>query len=284
MTRTLPTVLAASLLVLAPSAAAVGPSLGTVNGSGGVSSPSGEVRYVTTLAGSQTRLARIGGDGTLVKSVRLAGAWGVPLVTINGETGGLSRNGRVLVLSDNTAPGGRLRPRSGFAVADAGSLELRRTIHLHGDFSFDALSPEGTLLYLIQHASSTDLTSYRVRAYDLGAGRLLPGVIADKRQAGWRMNGMPVARATSPNGRWVYTLYDQGGNYPFVHALDTLHQTAVCIGLPWDWSHSDEAIMSASLTLAGGTLRVDAGAGSSTRFAIDTRTFHVSAHGDDTTA
>ena len=91
MTRTLLPVLAASLLVLAPSAAAVGPSLGTVNGSGGVSSPGGEVSYVTTLAGSQTRLARIGADATPVKSVRLAGAWGVPLVTINGETGGLSR-------------------------------------------------------------------------------------------------------------------------------------------------------------------------------------------------
>jgi len=273
MTRRLLPVLAASLLVLAPSAAAVGPSLGTVNGSGGVSWPGGEVSYVTTLAGSQTRLARIGADGTLVKSVRLAGAWGVPLVTINGETGGLSRNGRVLVLSDNTAPGGRLRPRSGFAVADAGSLELRRTIHLHGDFSFDALSPEGTLLYLIQHASSTDLTSYRVRAYDLGAGRLLPGVIADKRQAGWRMNGMPVARATSPNGRWVYTLYDQGGNYPFVHALDTVSRTAVCIGIPWQWTGKHGmAISSARLTLDGRKLLI---AGGKDAFTLDTRTFHV---------
>ena len=222
-------------------------------------------------------------DATVVKSARFAGAWGIPLVTINGHAGGLSPNGRVLVLSDNTSPGGNLRSRSGFAVADTRTLALQHTIHLRGDFSFDALSPQGSMLYLIQHASSTDVTSYKVRAYDLQARRLLPGVIVDKRQAGWTMNGFPVARVTSANGRWVYTLYDQSDNYPFVHALDTLHRTAVCTGLPWDWAQSRDGIVGATMSLAGGKLRIAGGHGSSTRFAIDTRTFKVSASGEHTT-
>jgi hypothetical protein len=46
------------------------------------------------------------------------------------------------------------------------------------------------------------------------------------------MRGLPVARASSPDGRWAYTLYDEsGGEYPFIHALDTETATARCIDL-----------------------------------------------------
>src|SRR5205085_2238306 len=76
-------------------------------------------------------------------------------------------------------------------------------------------------LYLIQHVSATNLDRYLVREYDLFADRLLPGAIADRTQRGWVMQGAPLARATSANGRFVYTLYQNPGGYPFVHALDT---------------------------------------------------------------
>ena len=58
-------------------------------------------------------------------------------------------------------------------------------------------------------------------------------VSADKAQAGWVMEGSPMTRATSADGRWVYTLYSRPGGYPFVHALDTVNGVAHCIGLPW---------------------------------------------------
>ena len=45
------------------------------------------------------------------------------------------------------------------------------------------------------------------------------------------MRGLPVTRATSPDGRWAYTLYDGAGKHPFVHALDTVGARAVCIDL-----------------------------------------------------
>jgi hypothetical protein len=46
------------------------------------------------------------------------------------------------------------------------------------------------------------------------------------------MAGLPLSRASSPDGRWAYTLYDADGGEPFVHALDTVGRTAVCIDLP----------------------------------------------------
>jgi hypothetical protein len=43
------------------------------------------------------------------------------------------------------------------------------------------------------------------------------------------MRGYPLTRATSPDGRWAYTLYDGGGDHPFIHALDTVEGRTVCI-------------------------------------------------------
>ena len=198
------------------------------------------------------------------------------MVTVNGDVGGAERERprarpRTAV-HRGTASSGR---RAAFAVLRTDPLAVRTTVTLRGDFGFDALSPDGSTLYLIQHASEEQLLSYRVRAYDLRAGKLLPRAIADKRQQGWLMNGMPVARASSADGRWVYTLYSSGDNYPFVHALDTKTRTAVCVGLPWQWTTAGADIGSAELRLAGDRLVVAGNRGLGTKFALDTRTFKV---------
>jgi hypothetical protein len=44
------------------------------------------------------------------------------------------------------------------------------------------------------------------------------------------MKGIPVTRIADAEGRWAYTLYDNG-RHSFVHALDTSRRTAVCIDL-----------------------------------------------------
>jgi hypothetical protein len=260
-------------LAVSPAAAAVGPALPNMSGS---VEGAGEVSYVTALRGSATLLTRRV-EGHIVARTTLSGGWGVPMITLGaGSLGGLSPNGRVLVLGDDVRPEGTLRARSRFAVIDTRSLRLMRTIALQGDYSFDALSPQGRWLYLIHHVLSTD-NRYQVLAYDLRTGVLLPRVIADKRQAGWLMSGYPVSRATTANGRWVYTLYEQSDNYPFVHALDTVSRTAVCIGLPWKWARTgaDVAIGGAKLTLSGHKLEIAGGPGAPQGFSLDTRTFRV---------
>jgi len=97
-------------------------------------------------------------------------------------------------------------------VVDAQRLRTLQIAKLHGDFSFDAISPRGSLVYLIEYTSPTDPTRYRVRAYDLAANRLLSQPVVDPREQGEKMGGSPLTRATSPNGRWAYTLYDGAGS------------------------------------------------------------------------
>jgi hypothetical protein len=69
-----------------------------------------------------------------------------------------------------------------------------------------------------------------VRAYDLRTRHLFAKPIVDPSEPDEEMYGVPVTRATSPDGRWAYTLYDSR-EHPFVHALDTQGRTAVCIDL-----------------------------------------------------
>ena len=264
---------ATSALVVARVSFAAGPSLPAVDGRA-IGTSTGTVRYTTKRVGTTTRLdERLAGRTT--RTLVLDGGYGIQLATLGGTLAGLAPNGRVLVLSDNVEPTGNLRDRSRFAVVDTRGMTLAQEVDLNGDFSVDALSPDGGLLYLIHHVSRSDLTKYQVQAYDLRARRMLPGVVADKRQAGWVMAGYPVARAATPDGGWVYTLYQQNGNYPFVHALDTVHHDAVCVGLPADWVKDARWLETARLQLTGHSLEVRTKSGT-TKFILDTRTFRVS--------
>jgi hypothetical protein len=271
--RTAALLATALALTLVTGAQAVGPSLPDV--AGGLSAS--EVSYVVTPHASTTLLSkRI--EGHTVAQAMIQGAWGIPLVTLGATSGrgGLSPDGRTLVLGDNVHPDGALRSHSRFAVVDTARLALLATVSLRGDYSFDALAPHGRWLFLIHHVPSDD-NRYQVKAYDLRSRALVPGVIADKRQAGWLMAGYPVARATSAGGRWVYTLYQQANNYPFVHALDTVSRTAVCVGLPWEWAAAGASgeIGTAKLSLAGGKLTVIAGHTGKPAFSLDTASFRV---------
>jgi hypothetical protein len=188
-------------------------------------------RYVTLATGRNTVVARIETSGGEIARFRLLdGRFTIPAVAYDGSPSGLSADGRTLVL---------VRPRiafpqrrTTFSVVDTQALRTRDVVTLRGDFSFDAISPDGSALYLIHYLSPRNLTRYEVRAFDLGSGRLLPGPIVDPSEPDERMAGLPLSRAVSPDGRWAYTLYDGSGHEPFVHALDTVGRRAVCIDLP----------------------------------------------------
>ena len=69
------------------------------------------------------------------------------------------------------------------------------------------------------------------RAYDLRSRRLLREPVVDPSEPDEPLRGWPVTRTTGPGGRWEYTLY-LGGPEPFVHALDTVRGSSICIDLP----------------------------------------------------
>jgi len=212
-------------------------------------------------------------SGRVVASTKIAGAFGIPAVTSVGAAGGLSPDGKLLVLVQPSQYNG-LRAQSRFLVLSTDGLGRLATITLPGEFGFDALSPDRRTLYVIQHVSRSDLVRYVVRAYDLQAHRLLPRAIVDKRNPGEVMRGYPVARATTPTGDWVYTLYTKnpGSSLTFVHALNAAGRSAFCVDLP-NWSGAED-VWEARLELSGGTLLVKAKDGA-TVARIDTRTLKV---------
>ncbi len=110
---------------------------------------------------------------------------------------------------------------------------------LRGDFSFDAVSPHGKTMFLVNYTSPGDPTRYGVRAYDLRTSTLLRGDIRDPAERDDAMRGSPITRVMSKDGRWAYTLYDGAGGTPFVHALDTTTLRAHCIDLPMLAGRSD---------------------------------------------
>src|SRR5262245_47830640 len=218
----------------AAGATAGGPSPGVVTGGDGVVGPSGKVRYVALQGGGHTTVAAVlMRSGRVIRYGFVPGAYGVPAVAYDGSTDGVSRDGRTLVLASFLGPGAT-NVVSRFAVVSPKTLRLRRIVTVPGLFSFDALSPDGRLMYAVEYLSAARTgANYRVRAIDLDRGRLLPGVIVDKREADEPMRGQPVTRAASLDGTWAFTLYSRGAAEPFIHALDTRHGAARCIDLPW---------------------------------------------------
>ena len=230
--------LVVATLVAAPAAAGDGPMPGLIQGGAGVVTPDGVTRFVAVGLGTETALETIATDGGAVQNlIDIPGSWGVPVATYSTGTGeGLTPDGRMLVLG--AMPTSYPQTRSGFLLFDTKTMRIPRSFTLEGDFAYDAISPDARRLYLIQHVDATNTQRYVVRAYDLEAGRLLPGRIADRTQKSWIMQGYPMARTTSAGGRWVYTLYQNPGGYPFVHALDTVRGVAHCVGLPWHGSQN----------------------------------------------
>ena len=245
-----------------------GPSPGPTWGQGKVDRAAG-LRYVALLAGSQAtvvesiRLA----DGNVYRWTTLRGMFGLPQVAWDGSIGGLSRNGRNLVLA---TPAGSTWTR--FLLLDSNSLAVRARARLRGSFAFDALSPNGSVMYLIQYLGSPNTVNrpYAVRAFSWDTGKLYPGAVVDRREPDEKMTGQPVTRTGDPAG-WAYTLYMRPGKKPFVHALDTVHRRAFCVDLPWRSSYT--WIQTVKLRVRGGTLMLLRGRDVISR--MDTKTLKV---------
>ena len=238
-----------------------------------VVSPNGHLAYAASRSGTSTivRARTLGAGAHVVATATFDGRWGIPAVTSTGRAGGLSPNGRVLVLSEPPTYNG-LRSHSRFLLLSTRALALRDTITLHGEFGFDVLSADGRTLYLIQHRSAEDLVSYVVRGYDLTTKRLLAGAIVAKGESA-SMRGYPVSRAVGRSGTWVYTLYHRGSGKPFIHALNTDQRFAICIDLPWRATF--QKVWSARLALSANGRRLLVRSNGAVVARVDTRSFRV---------
>ncbi|HET9593183.1 MAG TPA: hypothetical protein VFP17_09735 [Solirubrobacterales bacterium] len=241
MRKTLP-LLVALLMTLAPAAASAAGG-GILGATASFTDP--PYRYVALSPRARhplTVVERIDmRDSTIDRWWYLRGRYYLPAVATDGTPGGISANG-ILVLTDSP----RVYPpqRSRFAILDTrlflnhpqrGDEAPRHAIsrlRLPGAWSFDAISPDGSRVYLIHsYFKHGEVSRYEVRAMDATNGRLLPGPIVDPREPDERMEGSPVTRVSSRDGRWAYTLYT-GSKERFLHALDTVRGRAFCVDLP----------------------------------------------------
>jgi hypothetical protein len=210
-------------------AGAAGGPVPPMQGGPGVAVPGGDARYVAVGVGRRTLVEQVLGAGGIGRTRMLDGSFGVPGAAYDTSTTGLSADGRTLVLAEVAARFPVRRTR--LLVLDARRLRVVRRITLPGYVTVDAISPDGRALYLLRYPGQ-DGVHYEVRAYDLVRGRLVRGPVVDPREADEKMQGVPMTRAMSADGRFAYTLYVRPTGAPFIHALDTAGGTAACIDLP----------------------------------------------------
>jgi WD40 repeat protein len=130
---------------------------------------------------------------------------------------GLSQDGTRAVLVNVSKQDGR------FVVV---SQSDEQTFTLPGkQWGFDALS--GNKLYLLKYLNS----GYEIRLYDLASGQLAEKPLKDPK-ASSTIWGIAWERATSPDGRYLFTLYVGGNGGAMVHQLDLKTSAARCIDLP----------------------------------------------------
>jgi hypothetical protein len=205
---------------------------GLVQGADGVVSPDRSVRYVALGTPRSTVVAAIRvRTGRVVRSNVLRGFYGVPIVAWDNSTGGISGDGRTLVLGSYGPPPGSPGVTR-FVVLGAKTLGKLHTLALRGSWAYDAISPDGSKMFLIEYLAAGQNPHYRVRSLDVETGRLDGDPVVDRREDEVLMRGEPVTRVSSPDGRWAYTLYARPKDAPFVHALDTAQRRAYCIDLP----------------------------------------------------
>jgi hypothetical protein len=293
------------LLMASVVATACGLSAGSASGDGfGVTGPASGVsltgspyRYVALSPRSSPRVTvveRIDADGGKIdRWWYLPGNYYVPAVAYDRSAGGLSADGRTLVLTQFTraVPPQRTRfalLRTDLYLRHPHRPGQRRPSHavqrfgLNGSYSFDAISPDGSTVYLIHNFLSHGRPGgSEVRALETASGRLLPHPIVDPEEPDEQMQGLPITRASSPDGRWAYTLYDGGGKVPFIHALDTVRGRAVCVDLPQLKGRMNPFLLKLRLADGGRRLEVfsrstvQGGAPSAPLLLVDTRTFAV---------
>jgi hypothetical protein len=172
-----------------------------------------------------TRTFAVGGPGTRV--IRYAAATGRKLDSWiapgpYSDVGAVSASGRFAALV-----AGDRDPH--VTIVDLDRRSVLRTVDLKGQWQVDALSRDGSRLYLLEYTTNG---SYRVRADVAGQG-LLPGPITDPSESE-PMTGMPWSSIGTPDGRWQLTLFvktAENRNEAFIHALSLDRAEAKCIDL-----------------------------------------------------
>src|SRR5579859_4386831 len=190
--------------------------------------------------------------GTAQRTLQLPRQYELPFATISGVPGGMSFNGKWLVLQafDQTSTG--IPTASHLLVVDTSFSSTPAQVELKGWFDFDAISNDGQNLYLIQYVAPQ---LYHVRLYHVGMGYLDSTVIVEKGASSLSpMAGIKLMSVPSPDGEWLYTMYARQNEGAFIHGLHLNGDPyAACIDLPGKGYNKDAGEFRWSLALSPGT-------------------------------
>ena len=168
--------------------------------------------------------------GTSLRTLQLPRHYDLPKATISGVPGGLSQNGRWLVLQafDRMAS---VPTATHLMLVDTSFGSTPVPIDLKGWFDFDAISNDGKNLFLIEYVAPQ---LYHVRLYRVASHYLDPTVIVEKGASPTSpMAGVKLMSVPSPDGEWLYTLYARANDGAFIHGLKMDGAPfAACIDLP----------------------------------------------------
>jgi YVTN family beta-propeller protein len=208
-----------------------------------VASPDGSVYYA--LEGSSpTRLRWTDAKtGRPITQLTLPGDYAFANEATPAPTG-FSPNGRWLVLVGATGA------QSSFAIIDTSLVRLAAFAEVPGPFTYDAISDDGSSLYLIERITpeaARDLPGvnaaygYRVRVYDVPAGKMSETLVVDVKLAAQTdgnnaetrldgiMTGIYQSSVPSRDGRWNFSFYYNPNRGPFIHVLHLDSRSAFCI-------------------------------------------------------
>ena len=217
----------------------------------------GHVLSTSTAGGSTIIRTLVVEETADARELRIDGDWHLPTVGLDPVPAGRSADGSTFVLAQpRTDPYATSTAPSRFAVVHApvppavGPLELGRIIEVPGQFDFDALSPDGSILYVVEHLDDVAGGAYQVRSIDTTTGRMDDVPVADKRNVDEAMAGRPITQLRTDGGM-VYTLY-RGTEHPFVHALNSAEKWALCIDLPATGQSDADAAVGLGADLGAG--------------------------------
>jgi YVTN family beta-propeller protein len=235
-----------------------------------VASPDGTVHYALEGSAPTTLRWTNAKTGRAITQLTLPGAYAFANEAGPAPTG-FSPNGRWLVLVGDEGA------KSSFAIVDTSLVKLAAFAEVPGPFTYDAISDDGTSLYLIERITPEAARQlpgvnatygYRVRVYDVPAGKMSETLVVDVKLAAQTdgnnaetrldgiMSGIYQSSVPSRDGRWNFSFYYNPSRGPFIHVLHLDSRSAFCIlDLPLVSGGSEKRLgWSLALTPSGKTL------------------------------
>jgi YVTN family beta-propeller protein len=207
----------------------------------GITSADGRLHYSAQAGTNATVVSRHAvSSGALEDWFVVDGRWRIA---------GVSPTGMYVSLSRQSAD----RLRTWIQIYGASGRRVH-SLALRGDFEVDTVSRDGARLFLIEHLHADGSPRYAVRLFDLTREHLTSAPLRGKGEPPV-MAGLAWSGIGSPDGRWLLTLYlNTSRSVAFVHALDLVRSSPLCIFLPTGDSFGELKSYGLTLSPDGKTL------------------------------